>query len=83
VIHEYSKVKGKLNYLIKLLEDHEDHLQLCNDPGARAGGYGHICVQSQKNIDAYEAKEIEQNINKGDFPFNFERKVPFFNLNLS
>jgi len=36
-IREYPKVKEKLNYLKEIVEDHEEYLQLSNDPDARVG----------------------------------------------
>jgi len=37
VIHEYPKVKEKLNLLKEIINDHVEHLQLSEDPDARVG----------------------------------------------
>jgi IS5 family transposase len=61
-IREYPKVKEKLNYLKEIVEDHEEHLQLANEPDARVGhktadssffGYKtHIAMNEERMITA-------------------------------
>jgi hypothetical protein len=61
-IREYPKVKEKLNYLKEVVEDHQEHLQLSNDPDARLGhktadssffGYKtHIAMNEERIITA-------------------------------
>jgi IS5 family transposase len=61
-LREYPKVKEKLNYLKEIVEDHQVHLQLFNDPDARVGhktadsaffGYKtHIAMNEERIITA-------------------------------
>ena len=61
-IREYPKVKEKLNYLKEIVADHNEHLQLSNDPDARVGhktadssffGYKtHIAMNEERIITA-------------------------------
>jgi hypothetical protein len=61
-IREYPKVKEKLNYLKEIVEDHQEHLKLSNDPDARVGhktadtsffGYKtHIAMNEERIITA-------------------------------
>jgi IS5 family transposase len=61
-IREYPKVKEKLNYLKEIVEDHQENLQLSNDPDARVGhktadsaffGYKtHIAINEERIITA-------------------------------
>jgi IS5 family transposase len=61
-IREYPKVKEKLNYLKEIVADHQEHLELSNDPDARVGhktadssffGYKtHIAMNEERIITA-------------------------------
>lgn len=61
-IREYPKVKEKLNFLKEIVADHQEHLQLSNDPDARIGhktadssffGYKtHIAMSEERIITA-------------------------------
>lgn len=62
IIREYPNVKEKLNYLKEIVEDHQEHLQMSQDPDARVGhktadssffGYKtHIAMSEERIITA-------------------------------
>jgi IS5 family transposase len=62
IIRNYPNVKKKLNYLKEIVEDHQEHLQLSQDPDARVGhkiadssffGYKtHIAMNEERIITA-------------------------------
>ncbi|MGE6487005.1 IS1182 family transposase [Paenisporosarcina sp. NPDC076898] len=74
VIREYPKVKEKLNLLKETLEDHQEQLQLSNDPDARVGhktadssffGYKtHLAMSEERIITAAVITTGEKNDGK-------------------